>query len=38
MKKIIGSVNSNDVDEMLVENIIFKMWPLIFITKKSFNA
>tara|TARA_B100001057_G_C22677557_1_gene882441 strand:- start:460 stop:576 length:117 start_codon:yes stop_codon:yes gene_type:complete len=38
MKKITGSTNSNDVDEMLVENIIFKMWPLIFFTKKSFKA
>jgi hypothetical protein len=38
MEKIIGSVSSNDVDEMLVGNIIFKMWPLIFFAKKSFKA
>ncbi len=38
MKKIIGSVNSNDVDEMLVEDIIFKMWPLIFISEKNYEA
>ena len=34
MKKIIGCINSNEIDEMLVEDIIFKMWPLILFLRK----